>query len=109
MSLIISGATIMDGVAEKPIEGQSIWIEDGRVKAIGRRDEIGVPAGAKIVDARGKYAIPGLMDANVHLFGAITLERLARHIGHYESIIAEAAQVALKGGLTLYGDRKSVV
>src|SRR5688572_28681381 len=96
MSLVISGATIIDGVADKPLENRSIWIEDARIKAIGTRDELRVPPQANLIDARGKFVIPGLMNANVHLFGAITMERLARHVGHYEDIIAEAAQVSLK-------------
>lgn len=104
MSLIITGASIIDGVAEKPIEGQSIWIESGRIKAIGRRDEFGVLPGAKVIDALGKYVIPGLMDANVHFLGDMRLENLVRHMGHYEDLIAEAAQVALKNGLTTVFD-----
>jgi imidazolonepropionase-like amidohydrolase len=103
-SLLVSGATIIDGAADKPVEGQSIWIEKGRIKAIGGGDELGAPPGANVVDARGKYAVPGLMNANVHLFSATSLERLARHLGHYEEIIVEAAQVALKNGLTTVFD-----
>lgn len=104
MSLVISGATIIDGVAEKPLEGQSLWIEGGRIKAIGRRDEIGVPPGATIFDARGNYVIPGLMDANVHLLCDTRPENLLRHTGRYEELIAEAAQVALRSGLTTVFD-----
>ena len=104
MSLIISNATIIDGIAEKPIEGQSIWIEGGRIKSIGRRDELSIPPGTKVIDARGKYVIPGLMNANVHLLCDIRLENLARHMGHYEELIVEAAQVALKNGLTTVFD-----
>lgn len=104
MSVIISGATILDGISEKPGEGQAIWIEGKRIKALGRADELRVPSGAEVIDAHGKYIIPGLMNANVHLFGAVTLERLTRHVGQYEDIIAEAAQVALKNGLTTVFD-----
>ena len=104
MSLLISGATLIDGVAERPIEGRSIWIEKGRIKAIGGRDELGMPPSVEVIDARGKYVIPGLMDANVHLFGAMTMERLARHMDHYEDVITESAQVALKNGLTTVFD-----
>lgn len=104
MSLVISGATIIDGVASHPIEGQSIWIEGRRIKAVGRRDEIGIPQGAKVIDARGQYVIPGLMDANVHLLCDVRLENLARHMDRYEDLIAEAAQVALKSGLTTVFD-----
>lgn len=104
MSLIVSGATLLDGVADRPLEGRAIWIEDGRIKAIAAPAVLGEPPGAQVIDARGKYVIPGLMDANVHLFGATTLERLAHHAGCYEDIVAEAAQIALKGGLTTVFD-----
>lgn len=104
MSLLITGATIIDGVADKPIEGHSIWIEGKSIKAIGKRDEMGVSLGAETIDARGKYVIPGLMNANVHLLCDVRLENLARHMGHYDELIAEAAQVALKSGLTTVFD-----
>lgn len=104
MSWLISGATIIDGVANTPIEGHSILIDAGRIKAIGKRDELGIPSGVEATDAHGKYVIPGLMNANVHLLGDIRLENLARHMGHYEELIAEAAQVALKSGLTTVFD-----
>lgn len=104
MSFIVSDATIIDGVAEQPIEGQTIWIEGNRIKRIGRRDELGAPPSVKIIDARGKYVIPGLMDANIHLMGDMRPENLLRHEDRYEDLIAEAAQVALKGGITTVFD-----
>ena len=102
--LLIVGATILDGVAEHPLEGRSIWVEDGRIKAIGTRDEIGTPSCAQVLDAHGQYAIPGLMNANVHLLNDVRLENLARYLGRYEELITEAAQVALKNGLTTVFD-----
>lgn len=104
MSLVVSGAAIIDGVAEAPIEGKSIWIERGRIKAIGRRDELGVASESQVIDARGKYVIPGLMNANVHLLADVRPENLVRHLDRYEDLIAEAAQVALKSGLTTVFD-----
>src|SRR5262245_41612938 len=84
MSLLITNATIIDAVSDKPIEGRSILIEGTRIKAIGGRDELAAGAsGAKVIDARGKYVIPGLMNANVHLFVATSIERMARHHDHF--------------------------
>jgi imidazolonepropionase-like amidohydrolase len=103
-SLLIAGATLIDGVAEQPLQDRSIWIDGGRIKAIGGRDELGVPPTVQVIDARGKYAIPGLMNANVHLFMAINLEGIARYLDRYEEVIAESAQVALKHGLTTVFD-----
>ena len=114
MSLLISGPTILDGVAKGPIEGKSIWVEGGRIKAIGGRDEIGIPRSAQVIDANGKYVIPGLMNANVHLQGAFfRMEDLVRYEDRYEDLIVEASQVALKSGLTTvfdtYGPRRPLM
>src|SRR5437762_5701988 len=100
MSLLISDATVIDGVADTPAEGRSIWIENGRIKAFDSRDKLGATRAAQIIDARGKYVIPGLMDGNVHLMGALRLEDLVRHENRYEDLIAEAAQLTLRGGVT---------
>jgi imidazolonepropionase-like amidohydrolase len=113
MSLLISDATVIDGVAERPSEGQSIWIEGNRIQAIGRRDELGVPPSVRTFDARGKYVIPGLMNANVHLLAGFILETVLRHLNRFEELIAEAAQVALKVGITTvfdtWGPRRSLM
>jgi imidazolonepropionase-like amidohydrolase len=103
-SRVIDGATIIDGVSDKPVEGQAIWIEGERIKAVGKRKEIGAPAAAEVFDAKGKYIIPGLMNANVHLLCDVRLENLVRYTDQYEDLIAEAAQVTLKNGLTTVFD-----
>lgn len=104
MTTLITGATIIDGVADKPIRGQAILIEGKRIKAIGKRAELPVPADARVIDATGKYVIPGLMNANVHLLGDVRLETLIRYEDRYEDVIAEAAQIALKNGQTTVFD-----
>lgn len=100
----VVGGTVIDGNGGKPIENGAVLIEAERVSAIGDRDQVDIPPLAKIIDARGKYVIPGLMNANVHLLCDIRLENLVRHIDHYEELIAEAAQVALRNGLTTVFD-----
>jgi imidazolonepropionase-like amidohydrolase len=113
MSLVIVGASVIDGVAQNPLVGQSIWIERGRIRAIDKHDALGSLSGAQVIDAHGKYVIPGLMDANVHLLVDTRLENLARHEGRYDELIAEAAQVALKNGVTTvfdsWGPRKPLM
>jgi imidazolonepropionase-like amidohydrolase len=51
------GGTIEDGV---------ILIENNRVKAVGRRGELAIPAGARTVDVTGKTIVPGFIDAHAH-------------------------------------------
>jgi imidazolonepropionase-like amidohydrolase len=103
-TLAITGVTVLDAVSDAPSYNRSMLIEDGRLKVICSRDELSVPDGVATLEAEGRYAIPGLMNANVHLFGLPTLESLALHAGQYEEVIAEAAQIALKNGLTTVFD-----
>ncbi|GAB2480503.1 amidohydrolase family protein [Nocardiopsis aegyptia] len=104
MSLLLTGATVIDGVSEKAVNGQSILVENGRISAIGRRDELPVTAVEKTVDLDGKFIIPGLMNANVHMFVNVLFETLVRYEGSYEDLIVEAAQVALNAGMTTVFD-----
>lgn len=47
-----------------PFEG-TVVVEDGRVRELG--PEVAVPEGADVVDAAGRWLLPGLVDAHVHL------------------------------------------
>jgi imidazolonepropionase-like amidohydrolase len=98
------GATLIDGTGRPPIEDASLVIADGRITAIGRRPDVKVPSGAHVVDLHGKYLMPGMLDANVHLFFGVTIDALIRYDDRYEDVIAEAAQVALKNGVTTVFD-----
>ncbi len=100
----IVGATLIDGTGGPPVDDAVIVIEGRRIAAVGRRDEIQVPDGARQIDATGRYVIPGLMDANVHLVLNSSIEFVVRYEGRYEDPIEEAAQVSLKNGLTTVFD-----
>lgn len=100
----IRGATIIDGSGARPIADGIILIEDGRISAVGTSAQVDLPAGADVIDARGKFIIPGLMDANVHLSPKRDFETLIGFEGRYREIVVEAAQIALKNGLTTVFD-----
>ena len=40
-----------------------------RIAAIGKTGEVPIPPGARVVDATGKYLMPGLWDMHAHIFG----------------------------------------
>lgn len=52
-----SGGIIDDGV---------VLVENDRIKAIGPRGSVTIPAGTKTVDVAGKTIMPGLVDAHAH-------------------------------------------
>jgi len=48
----------------------TVIVRDGRIVEFGKSDAVHAPAGAKTVQATGKYLIPGLWDMHVHtVFG----------------------------------------
>ncbi|TNC25476.1 metal-dependent hydrolase family protein [Amycolatopsis alkalitolerans] len=63
MSLSIINGTVFDGVSEELIE-ESVHIEDGRIARIGGPFEAD-----RVLDARGKTVLPGLIDAHFHAYG----------------------------------------
>jgi imidazolonepropionase-like amidohydrolase/Tol biopolymer transport system component len=52
-----AGGIIDDGV---------ILIEGNRIRAVGPRASVAIPAGARIVDVAGKTIIPGMIDGHAH-------------------------------------------
>lgn len=103
-TLAVTGGTIIDATGRAPIADGVVLIRDGRIAAVGPAREVSVPAGAARIDARGRYVIPGLMDANLHLFLNADLETLIKYEDRYDEIVLEAAQIALKTGQTTVFD-----
>jgi len=63
--LAIVGATLEDSTGAT-IKDSVILIEDGVIAATGPRSTIKIPKDAKVLDAKGKFAIPGLWDMHAH-------------------------------------------
>jgi imidazolonepropionase-like amidohydrolase len=102
--LVLRGATILDGTGGPPLRDAALVIEDGRISAIGPVQDVHPARGARVVDVQGKYIVPGLMDANVHLDFGVTPEYLFGYDGRYDELVLEAAQVELSNGVTTVFD-----
>jgi imidazolonepropionase-like amidohydrolase len=50
-------------------ERQVVLVRGSRIVGLGPVGAIAVPAGATVIDGRGRYLVPGLTDAHVHLAG----------------------------------------
>jgi imidazolonepropionase-like amidohydrolase len=62
-----TGARIITMEGEEVIENGTIVVNRNKVEAIGKTGEVNVPADAKVIDARGKTILPGLVDAHAHI------------------------------------------
>lgn len=65
-ALVLANVTVIDGTGAPPRPGMTVVITAGRIAAVGKAGELRPPAGADLIDASGKFLIPGLMDMHVH-------------------------------------------
>ena len=64
--LAIVGATVVDVNGKANIQDAVILIEGNKIKSVGPRKRVRLPRSAQVIDARGKYVIPGLIDTHTH-------------------------------------------
>src|SRR5215475_9823301 len=76
-TLLITGATIIDGLADAPVRDRSLLIEGNIIRGLVPADAP-APAGALVLDLAGKFIIPGLFDSHVH-WDAFMGELLVNH------------------------------
>ena len=72
-TVVIQGGTLLDVHTGHQVTGSLIVVEGNRIKQVGRESEIVVPRDAQVVDAQGKWIIPGLMDMHAHISGTRNL------------------------------------
>ena len=82
--LLITDVTLIDGAGTDPQVGVDIRVSAGKITEIG--PDLPVASGAETIAGSGKYVIPGLIDAHVHMDAPIvfqlTPEEKARIIEH---------------------------
>src|SRR6266496_2375090 len=65
-SVAITGATLIDGSGRAPIKDTVVIIKGDSIAAAGKRAQIKIPAGARVIDAHGLAVAPGFIDTHNH-------------------------------------------
>lgn len=65
-TLVLQHANVIDGVSAQPQLGVTVTVRDGRIESIQAGDRP-APSGATVYDLKGKWLLPGLIDAHVHI------------------------------------------
>lgn len=66
-TLVIKNTSVLDTGTGKMLSGQTIVIENEMIVSRGPDDSAAVPLFSEVIDGRGKFVIPGLIDAHAHL------------------------------------------
>ncbi len=64
--IAFTNARIITMKGDEVIENGTVVVANNIIIAVGRRDEVSVPANAKVMDMNGKTIMPGFIDAHAH-------------------------------------------
>src|SRR5919198_5044503 len=64
--LVFPHATVIDATGAPARSDMTVVITGSRISAMGETGKVRVPQEAQVVDATGKFVIPGLWDMHVH-------------------------------------------
>lgn len=65
--LAIRDITLFDVRTKRNRPHQTVLVTGDRITAVGPASELAIPAGARMIEGRDRFLIPGLIDAHVHL------------------------------------------
>jgi imidazolonepropionase-like amidohydrolase len=68
-AVALTHVTVIDGTGAPPATDMTVLVRGERIAAVYRSGSRALPKGATTEDLTGKYLIPGLMDAHVHITG----------------------------------------
>ena len=66
VTLAIVGATVLPMDREGSLPDTTVLVHGDRIVAVGPADELVVPEGVQVIDGRGRFLMPGLVDMHVH-------------------------------------------
>jgi imidazolonepropionase-like amidohydrolase len=67
--IAITGGTLIDVRTQQEIKESVILIQGDRIAEVGKAGKTAIPPNAHVIDASGKWIVPGYMDMHVHVAG----------------------------------------
>jgi amidohydrolase family protein len=65
-AVVIRDATVIDPSRAQLLEHALILVEGDRIRKVGREGDLAIPPGAQVINATGRYVVPGFIDGHVH-------------------------------------------
>ena len=91
MEYVLTGATLIDGLGGEPMENAAVHVQGERIVWVGQMNDLSPAAQrAPSVDCSGKWLLPGLIDAHIHVCynGAESVFALLER--HRDDLVLEA-------------------
>jgi imidazolonepropionase-like amidohydrolase/pimeloyl-ACP methyl ester carboxylesterase len=90
-TVAFTGVNVIPMDRERVLVNQTVIVRDGTIAEIGPAGKIKVPKGARKIDARGKFLIPGLTDMHAHLLSDEALP---------DSLAGDELKIMIANGVT---------
>lgn len=109
-SYLLTADRVFDACSEHTHAGWAVWVDHGKIAAIGPSAKVHVPADAERVSLAGTTLLPGLIDAHSHIFlhayneTAWTDQVLREPLPYRTLLAARHAQTTLLAGFTALRD-----
>lgn len=65
-TIVFANVTVINVKSGRQQRNMTIIVRGDRIAEVGRSDRMSTPENARIIDARGKFLIPGLWDMHIH-------------------------------------------
>jgi len=102
-TLLIHDATLIDGTGADPRPGVSVRVEDGRITRIAPNEAF-EGSDETVIDASGRYLLPGLTDAHVHLGLTEGDGQITRPLSAYAVKVVRFIEETIDQGFTTVRD-----
>ena len=63
-TLVVEGATLIDGNGGAPLTDSVIVMTGSRITSVGKKGQVSYPPNTQVINASGKFIIPGLIDSH---------------------------------------------
>lgn len=92
---LVDNVQVFDSLAGRYLPARAVLIADGKIAQVGAAGSLTAPAGATVIDGRGKTLLPGLWDAHRHTGGPSwnQLQNVATGMTNYRSPGSEIEDV----------------
>lgn len=104
--IALQHAWLIDGTGRPAAAGQTVLVENGVITAVGPDAEIELPADARVLDARGKTLIPGLVLLHEHMFYPVGHRAYSEMLVSFPLLYLAGGVTTLRtaGSMSAYGD-----